>query len=872
MKSLHFFTFFLAISLVAVLPPESVAQNQDYEYWAGAEYDNSIPSPADFLGYELGDWLTDHHRMEDYIMRLQELAPDRLKVIKAGYSQERRPIYLVVISSAENMQVLDEHRERVGQLKDPDNTNRSQAEAIAETAPVISWNNYANDGDESAAFEAALQVSYHFAAGTDAETMEILDNTIIVINTAHNPDSHQNAITWMKAAKANKNGTADPIAHEHRSDWLMSNSNSHYQIDMNRDAFALTQQETQIVAENLRKWNPQVWVDYHGEPEEYFFAPYAIPVNPNYPSTTEKWADVFGQNNGAAFDRNGWTYYAREIFDLYYPGYWDSYPAFYGAIGMTYETNGGGEKGFRYRKEDGTLSTLKNAIRHHVVASISTIKTASDNRRGLLLDYYDFFRTGMEEVEDETVKQVALLEGEHPNDTEDLVSLLLEHDIEVYQTDERQTADGIDYLNGDRSRVTLPTGTYIVPMAQPNKRLAKVLLERDVAIPQEFLNQANAAYRYNKSVGENAPKKSLGFYDVTSWSLPMTYGVETYGLTDEAAGNWSLVEERPDGEGTVTKEDASYAYLFSYSSNDAAEMLSRLVMDGYNAGISTEPFTIDGRTYKRGTVVLRVERNPEELHLRIRELAAETGTNVEAVNSAWTTSGILLGSRNVVNLQKPNIAVLMEEPTHDRSYGAIWFTLEQRFGIPFTPLRVDDFNRADLYKYDVLVLPPGSASGYERMLGKQGIEKLKNWISNGGTFVGIKDGAVFAADEDVQLTTSKLLEDTPITPGSTFRLKLDTEHYLSLGYGEKLPVHVFSNNIFTPSEKGANVGLFDNNPLLSGFVFEDNRDSFAGNAWLVHEPVGRGNVVLFAEQPIFRLYWRGPERLFLNSLLFPGSF
>jgi hypothetical protein len=88
------------------------------------------------------------------------------------------------------MQKLEEHRKSVARLKDPENTSRAEAQEIAAETPAISWMNYANDGEESASFEAGLQVAYHFAAGTDQETMSILDNSIVVINTAHIPDSH----------------------------------------------------------------------------------------------------------------------------------------------------------------------------------------------------------------------------------------------------------------------------------------------------------------------------------------------------------------------------------------------------------------------------------------------------------------------------------------------------------------------------------------------------------------------------------------------------------------------------------------------------------------------------------------------------------
>jgi len=498
------------------------------------------------------------------------------------------------------------------------------------------------------------------------------------------------------------------------------------------------------------------------------------------------------------------------------------------------------------------------------------------------MDYYDFFAGGMVEVENEPLKQVALLPGERPNDTEDLVTLLREHEIEVYRTNRKLKSEGVNYLTGGKGTVQLPEGTFIVPMAQPMKRLAKVLLERNVDIQQEFLDEALAAYEYNKSVGENAPKQRLGFYDVTAWSLPLTYGIETYGLTSSLELNNSLSQvagEIQTEGGVAQEEDANYAYIFPYNTNDAAGLMSRLMAEGYRVAMATKPFVTNGKSYDRGVVVVRVERNPGTLHERIRTLAKETGTIVEAVDASWTEEGILLGSRNVVNLKMPKILVLMDEPTRGRSYGAIWYTLEHLYGVPFTAIRTSDFNSINLNEYDMVIMPPGSSSGYKRVLGATGIEKLQSWVKGGGTFIGIGDGAEFATDEQVDMSSSRQLQDLseekmriPQTPGAIMRVSLDTNHYLTLGYGNDIPVHVNSSRIFSPSREGANVGVFDGQSRVSGFVFDDNKGNFPGSAYLIHERMGRGNVVLFAEQPVFRLYWRGLERLFINSVLLTPGF
>jgi hypothetical protein len=744
-------------------------------------------------------------------------------------------------------------------------------------------------------------VAYHFAAGEDAETKSVLDNAVIVMNPAHNPESHQRYNAWMKASVVGPNGTADPFAAEHNRDWRMTTNNNHYQIDLNRDAFALSQVETRIVAEQLLHWNPQVFVDYPGEPDEYFFAPYSKPVNLNLPESTQKWAAVIGQNNGAAFGRFGWTFFTREVYDLHYPGYWDSYPAFNGAIGMTYETNGGGRKGLQFERSDKSIVTFRDAIHHHVVASITTAKTTADNRQEMLSDFYAFFKTGMEEVRNETIKQVALVPGSDIEAAADLVDLLLQHQIEVYLAEESFSANRAhSYLSRTVENKTLPAGSYIIPFAQPKKRLVRALLDADSQMEASFMKEVREDYEYNASVGDKAPKERLGFYDVTAWSLPLAYGVEAYGLERAFTGRMQKLDKAPTPPSglIMTNGAQTYGYAFSYASNDGAKLLAQLLKENFKVGISRKEFTVDGRTFGPATVIARTKRNRDSLPDRIAALASICEVPVYPLSSAWTDKGIALGSRNIINLKNPKVAVITEEPTRQTSYGAIWYLLEERYEYDFTAIRLDYFNRVDLRKYDVLVFPPGSASGYERTLGESGIEKIKSWIENGGVFVGIAGGAEFATRKKVGWTSSRPVGSKPsetddgekatkkesergtekeskpdFTPGAILKVKVDTRHFLGLGYDEEIPVLVRSANIFTPSMEGANVGVFANeNVRVSGFVWEKTEKIFPGKAYLIQEPMGNGHVILFAEEPIFRLYWRGLERLFLSSLLIAPSF
>ncbi|MCS7230158.1 MAG: M14 family zinc carboxypeptidase [Candidatus Kryptonium sp.] len=884
----------------------SISNSDDFKFWKDGIYNPDIPTPKQILGYEIGDFVTEHHQMERYIDALSK-SSNRIKVIRYGESYERRGMYLLIISSPENLARLNEIRENIKKLTDPRITSESEARKISETNPIIVWLNYSVDGDETAAFEAGIQVAYQLCAGEDEITKKILKDAIVIINLPHNPDSHQKAVAWFKATFVGKYGNPDPYASEHRGDWRMKTNYNHYLIDLNRDAFACSQIETQKVVEQFHYWNPQVFADHHGETKNMFFVPYAPPVNLNIPSTTKKWARVIGLNIARGFDEYGWSYYTEEVFDLHYPGYWDSYPSLNGAIGMTFETDAGGRKGFQFEREDETIITFKEGIHHHFIASMKTLEASVNHRKEILFDFYKFRQTALEEAKREQYKLFIIVPDKDKEKTSRFIELCLRHGIEIYEAKEPFTSNSArSYFEKSSSKKTFKKGVFIIPMYQPQKRLLKTLFEPDTKIEEGFLKEARFAYEYNKKLGKNVRRLPLGFYDVTAWSLPITWGIECYLTEDSAKVKIEKITQKPVFEFYIPNDTPKYAYVFKYDTDASAKLLAKLLSLDFKVAVASKYFyTETGDYFPRGTVIVRVERNKhiQDFHQKIKRIAREIGVDLYPINTAYTERGIDLGSNWVIELKKPKVAVITEEPTSQTSYGALWFLFEQIYEYDFTPIRWDYFSSVDLYRYNVIVIPDANANQLKNLLGEGGVKKLKEWISNGGVLVTLKNASVFPTLKGVELTSAKLLsegekdedryeEEKPqavkdtikprekktaerveFTPGAIMRVKLDTLHFLSFGYGDEIAVHIYSNLIFEKSKDGANPGVFaDKDVRISGFVWEDMEKKFPGNAYLIDEPVGRGRVIMFADDPNFRLYWLSLNRLFLNSIFFAPSF
>ncbi|MFH1966113.1 MAG: hypothetical protein ABIJ42_11335, partial [Acidobacteriota bacterium] len=792
--------------------------------------------------------------------------------------------YLVIIASPSNLERLEEIRQSIQRLADPRITDSQEADQIIQSVPPIAWLNNANDGGETPAFEVGIQMAYQLTAGTDEFTQRVVDNLVVIINTAANPDSHQTFVAWMKAATIGPEGTADPFAMEHHVPWHISSDGNHYLIDSNRDAFALTQVETQAVARVLHHWKPQVWVDNHGEPNEYYFAPFCAPMNQNYPDELRIWATELGKSCARYFDRMGWSYAKEDVYDLFYPGYWDSYPAFNGAVSATFETNGGGSKNLSWEKPDGTISTLQLAVHGHFMTNMATLELLVENRQGILKYFRHFYESGMEEVETERVKGYVLFPNQDKKRLLDLVALLMRHEIEVYEVNQKISVEKGRKLMGDTvEQLEIPAGSFLVPLSQPKKRLAKALFEPTPEIEAQFLEEVDRLRKINRSLGEQAQKERLGFYDVTSWSLPLTFGLEAAEIESNLPfENFRQVEGPLASQGQVD-QSAQYAYLFSGQSDASGALAGRLLQEGFTVGVSTRAFQNAGRSYQPGDFVVRVERSSKSLHQRISLLAKETGAEVRATDSAWSDQGVSLGSRRIVDLEAPRIMVFADQPTRAVAFGSVYSLLEQRFGLKFTAIRAEYFSEVDLSRYNVMILPDGSAAGYRRILGESGGEKLIQWVRNGGVAIGLKEGARYftlgkdnPTDVDFISEFKNSEEETDksieMHPGSIFRANILPDYFLGYGYSNPIPVQVQGNRFLNPTKSGVNVVSFPPDAHIGGHKWEYTEKVLEGKSYLVDIPVGDGHILLFAEDPTFRGYWRGLDKLFINGVILGPSF
>jgi hypothetical protein len=748
---------FVCLSFVQI----SFAQQEEkFDFYTRGAYRPEVPRPQAILRFDVGEHHTTYAQMEKVIEEIAKAAPDRVKIFDIGLTNEYRMQHIVAISSPQNMTRLDEIKRQNARLTDPRATSQADAASIVQNNPAIAWMAYTIHGNESASFETMMQVVYQLAASNEPQTLEILNNTVVLIITGENPDGHERFATWYNSVAM---GNADRNALEHREPWSIWGRYNRYRFDLNRDNIAATQVETRNMQKAFFEWNPQVLVDHHGQPSQYFFPPAALPINPNLPQpVTNRWLEIFGRANAAAFDQNRWDYYVRDIFDLFYPGYWDSMPSLNGAIGMTYETDGGGFKGLRWTREDGSIVTFRSAIAKHYVASMATLETVSRNKNQRLQDYYDFRRNAMAEVSNERLKRIVISPEKDPVKAAEMIEIIRRANVEVKVAAapfSSGTAHSYMQKDAPRAQKNFPAGSYIIDLNQPQKIWIKALLEQDTPQNAEFVREEIAKFKRNEMRGKSAQKEEYRFYDITAWNLPLAFGVDAFWTEEAANVNSNLVtQEYLDNakRGTVSGR-AQIAYVIPYDTDAAGAMAIRLLKENFRVAVATKQLNAGGRTYRRGTFVVRVTRNNDTVHDAVQRLARELGVNVFAVNTGYTESGDTnVGSENVVALQMPKIAIVADEPVFQPSYGSIWWTLD-RYGIEFTPMTIASIRGGGLKNYNVLIMPDGAAGRYSSALGSGGISGLKTWINNGGTLITVRGASVFAALKDVALTSSKLV-------------------------------------------------------------------------------------------------------------------
>ncbi|HYC61579.1 MAG TPA: M14 family zinc carboxypeptidase [Thermoanaerobaculia bacterium] len=813
----------------------------------------SIPTPEEFLGYGMGERFTPHHRILAYFDELAKRS-NLVTVRTIGETYEHRPLVLATITSQKNHAALETIRRNAIALAN----GEANLDALVKDMPAIVWLAFGVHGNESSSAEASM-----FVASALLRDPQLLDQLVVIIDPLENPDGRERYVSWFQRTAGVK-PNPQPNAFEHQEPWPGGRFN-HYLVDMNRDWTWMSQKETQARVAAYGEFPPQVFVDFHemSASSSYFFPPDAKPINANVPKDVEHWLEVFGRSNAAEFSKRGWAFFVGERFDLFYPGYGDSWPSLHGAIGMTYEMAGGGRAGSAIKREDGTVLRLADRVLRHYTTGMATVRTAAQHREALLRYTYAAARAQID-----AGKNTFLIEPSSPNFNA-LVSLLRKQGVRVDMLSAPATIRASRLDRDAAESRSFPSGTAVVSTRQPLGGLANTLLEKAPVFGKGFVEEQRARAEADEPDD---------FYDLTTWSLPLAMNVETWVTTSAVAGTTPFRETTPSAF-----RAASYGYLVDGLDPNIYRFIGRLLESGVRFSVTETDITAGERTHSRGTIVILKDNNAKELDATLTRLASDV--NIVPLESGWM-GGTAFGSEKIRFVKDPRIGLVGGPGSNATSYGMLWHTLDVDTPIPHTTLSAESLRNLNLGDYGVLVFPDGS---YTDRLGKRAIEKIRTWVNDGGTLVAVKDATAFLREKDLEISKLKPWEapkpkddatdvdarynDFRI-PGSAFRTAINQRSFLTFGVPRPPAVLIEGSSAFLPLPHKVDnvVTIEEKEPLISGVAWPESIERIKGSVYVASEKVGRGQVITFADDPHFRLFWRATLPMFLNAVVYGPSF
>lgn len=799
-------------------------------------FSQNIQSPSEFLGYEIGSRFTRHHKVADYFEYISKSIPN-VKLEKYGETNEHRPLYIAFISSEENIKNIEEIRKK----------NLAQTGILkgsTDSKVAIVWLSYNVHGNEASSTEASMLTLYELVTSKK----DWLKNTLVIIDPCINPDGRDRYVNWYNQVKSSPFNISQD-AKEHYEPWPGGRPN-HYLFDLNRDWAWATQVETQQRLKIYNKWMPHIHVDFHEQyiNNPYYFAPAAAPYHEIITDWQRNFQTEIGKNHAKYFDKEGWLYFTKESFDLLYPSYGDTYPTYMGAIGMTYEQAGHGRAGLGIKTDKGEVLTLKDRALHHMTTGISTVEIASKNVEKLNNEFKNFFDNSS------LMYKSYVLKNDNSDKTERLKKLLDKHEIH-YEFATNGIAKGYQYSISEEGKINTSSGDLVIHTNQPKGKMVNVLFE-----PKAFLADSLT-------------------YDITAWSIPYAHGFEAIASKTIVNSTKSITTKTT----TNLIDKKAYAYISKWNSLDDAIFLGELLKENITPRFSEKPFSIEGKSYERGTlIILRNDNKSLKFDEKLIEIANRNQRKLQAVSTGFVSSGPDFGSPSVKPINKQKIALLSGEGSSSLSFGEIWHFFETELQYPITILNTDYFNRINLSNYDVLIIPDGF---YEDILLKNTLEKITSWVQSGGTLIAIDNALQSFVDKEGFALKSKETEketNKNLTPyadlerksvkdlitGAIFKSNVDNTHPLAFGYKEAYFSLKLGNKSYSYLEKGVNIAYFtEESKNISGYAGSLAVKNISESLLFGEEQKGRGSIIYMVDNPLFRSFWDN-GKLFLANAVF----
>ena len=827
--------------LLLLIPSLFLNAQVGLDYYLGdlSEYNKSIPTPLSVIGHEVGEFHISHDKLSHYVQEISR-ASNRVKLVNRGKSYENRTSWLMIITSESNHSRLEEIRKQHLEL-----SNSKNKDIDVSNMPIVVYQGFSVHGDEPSGSNASLPLMYHLLASNSQETIELLENTIILLDPSFNPDGLQRFSQWANSNK-NQSLTADPNDREYNQYWPRGRTN-HYWFDLNRDMLPNQLVETNAKVKTFTEWLPNILTDHHemGTNSSFFFQP-GVPErkNPLISDLNQALTREIGTYHEKALNSIGSLYYSEEDYDDFFFGKASTYPDANGSIGILFEQ--GSSRGHIQESVNGIL-TFPFTIRNQLTAAFSTLEAAK-NMRVKLLNYMKDFYDDQIELNPKSSDNIVFGKLKDESTVYHLADLLNSHKIKFNKISEDVVLNGKKYTKDN---------SFIIPMNQPKRTLINAM----------FYTQTEF-------------KDSL-FYDVSAWTFPLAFNVN-YSYTDNLSK--SSVSKLFGEEVTQTKKPvgnvdskSEYAYLFEPHEYYAQAAVYHLIKEGIRVKTATRKFSINGKEFDFGTYLIPVQNqslSSEDIYIKLLEISNTYNINFES-QATGITSGIDLGSDYFIIVNEPKIGLIVGDGVRSYDAGEIWHLLDTRYNIPITKLDVDDLRYIDLSKYSHIILPDYNGS-------KLRSEQINEYINGGGNLIAYRNSVKWVSNNlnELEFLTNDLKASgvsfsdrekfygAQQTGGAIFESNIDRSHPVNYGIeSNTLPLFRNSNVYMSKSEQSFNNPItYSSNPLMSGYISEENISLLKNSVPFKVIRKGKGKILLMTDNTNFRAFWFGTNRILLNML------
>ena len=813
----------------------------DLSYYLGdtSNYNQLIPTPESIIGHQVGEFHVSHDKLSHYVQEVSKNS-DRVKLVNRGKTYENRTSWLMIITSESNHSRLEEIRKNHLELSNSKNKNIDVT-----NMPIVVYQGFSVHGDEPSGTNASLPLIYHLLASNSEETKELLNDVVILLDPSLNPDGLQRFSQW---ANSNKNQSLNPDNNdrEYNQYWPRARTN-HYWFDLNRDYLPNQLIESNFKIQTYTEWLPNIMTDHHemGTNSSFFFQP-GVPErkNPLISDLNQDLTREIATYHEEALNEIGSLYYSEESFDDFYFGKGSTYPDANGGIGILFEQ--GSSRGHIQESVNGII-TFPFTIKNQLATAFSTLKAAK-NMRVKLLNYMKNFFDDQIDLNSKKTKNIVFGKLKDESTVYHLADILKSHKIKFNSISKDIVINGKKYLKDN---------SYIVPMNQPKRTLIEAM----------FYTQTKF-------------KDSL-FYDVSSWTLPLAFNIN-YDYTDGLSQSniSSLIDNevedliKPNG---MVDNKSDYAYIFEPHDYYTQAAIYQILDKGLRVKTATRKFSIKGKDYDYGTYMIPVqnqELSSDEIYELLSKISIDYNVDFES-HSTGITDGIDFGSNNFAIVRQPKIGLIVGDGVRSYDAGEIWHLLDTRYDIPISKLDVGNLGYIDLNKYSHIILADYSGRRINS-------DQIKEYVDNGGNLIAYRNSIRWVSDNlnEIELLSNDLVaEDVAFderqafygaqqTGGAIFKSSIDKSHPINYGI-ESSTLPLFRNsNVYMSKDKQSfnNPILYTNDPLMSGYVSEENLSLLKKSSPFKLVRKGRGKILLMTDNTNFRAFWFGTNRILLNML------